>query len=45
MYKDSSDRLLGNDAFEGFAIELISEIAQILSKFYLISEIAQILTL
>jgi hypothetical protein len=32
MYKQSSERLIGNNAFEGFAIDLIAEIAQILSK-------------
>ena len=32
MFKESSKKLIGNDAFEGYAIDLISEIAQILSK-------------
>ena len=32
MYKESSEKLTGNDAFEGFAIDLIAEIAEILSK-------------
>ena len=32
MFKESSDKLVGNDAFEGYAIDLIYEIAQILSK-------------
>ena len=32
MFKESSEKLVGNDAFEGFAIDLIEEIAQILSK-------------
>ena len=32
MFKESSEKLVGNDAFEGFAIDLIAEIAQILSK-------------
>ncbi len=32
MYKDSSKRLTGNEAFEGYAIDLIKEIAEILSK-------------
>ena len=31
MFKESSEKLVGNDAFEGYAIDLISEIAQILS--------------
>ena len=31
MFKESSDKLVGNDAFEGYAIDLIHEIAQILS--------------
>ena len=32
MFKESSEKLVGNDAFEGYAIDLIYEIAQILSK-------------
>ncbi len=32
MYKESADRLQGNDAYEGYGIDLIAEIAQILSK-------------
>ncbi len=32
MYKESADRLQGNDAFEGYGIDLIAEISQILSK-------------
>ena len=32
MFKESSEKLVGNDAFEGFAIDLIAEIVQILSK-------------
>lgn len=32
MYRDSSKRLTGNDVFEGYAIDLIKEIAEILSK-------------
>ena len=32
MFKESSAKLVGNDAFEGYAIDLIQEIAQILSK-------------
>ena len=31
MYKDSSKRLTGNEVFEGFAVDLIHEVAQILS--------------
>ena len=34
MFKESSEKLVGNDAFEGFAIDLIAEIAQILSKLH-----------
>ena len=26
MFKESSEKLVGNDAFEGFAIDLIAEI-------------------
>ena len=33
MYKDTSERLEGNDIFEGYAIDLIKEIAEVLSKF------------
>ena len=33
MYKDSSKRLTGNDVFEGYAIDLIKEVADTLSKF------------
>ena len=32
MVKQSQERITGNEAFEGFAIDLIAEIAQILSK-------------
>ena len=32
MVRRGPERLSGNDAFEGFAIDLIAEIAQILSK-------------
>ena len=32
VYRDSSKRLTGNDVFEGYAIDLIKEIAEILSK-------------
>ena len=32
MVTQSQERLTGNDAFEGFAIDLIAEIAEILSK-------------
>ena len=32
MVRQGPDRLTGNEAFEGFAIDLIAEIAQILSK-------------
>ena len=32
MFKESSKKLVGNDAFEGYAIDLIHEIAQILSE-------------
>ena len=31
MYKDSSKRLTGNEVFEGFAVDLIEEVAKILS--------------
>ena len=31
MVRQGPDRLTGNEAFEGFAIDLIAEIAQILS--------------
>ncbi len=30
MYRDSSKRLTGNNVFEGYAIDLIKEIAEIL---------------
>ena len=30
--QDSGEKLVGNDAFEGYAIDLISEIARILRK-------------
>ena len=33
MIKQSQERLTGNDAFEGFAIDLIAEIAEILSEY------------
>ena len=33
MYRDSEKRLTGNDVFEGYAIDLIKEVAEILSKF------------
>ena len=37
MVTESSEHLIGNDAFEGYAIDLISEIAQILKfKFFYI---------
>ena len=32
MYKDTSERLEGNDIFEGYAIDLIKEIADILRQ-------------
>ena len=32
MFKESSEKLVGNEAFEGYAIDLIAEIAQILSE-------------
>ena len=32
MVRQSQERLAGNEAFEGFAIDLIAEIAEILSK-------------
>ncbi len=32
MFKESAEKMVGNDAFEGYAIDLISEIAQILSE-------------
>ena len=32
MVKQSAERLTGNAEFEGFAIDLIQEIAEILSK-------------
>ena len=31
MVKQSQERLTGNEAFEGFAIDLIAEISEILS--------------
>ena len=34
MVTESSEHLIGNDAFEGYAIDLISEIAQILKFNY-----------
>ena len=34
MVTESSEQLVGNDAFEGYAIDLISEIAQILKFNY-----------
>ena len=33
MYRDSQKRLTGNDVFEGYAIDLIKNISEILSKF------------
>ncbi len=33
MFKESAEKMVGNDAFEGYAIDLISEIAQILSEY------------
>ena len=33
MYKDSDKRLTGNNVFEGYAIDLIKEIADTLSIF------------
>lgn len=33
MFKESSEKLVGNDAFEGYAIDLIAEIAKILSEY------------
>ncbi len=33
MFRESSKRLEGNDVFEGYAPDLIKEIADILSKF------------
>ncbi len=33
MYRDSDKHLSGNDVFEGYAIDLIKEVAEILSKF------------
>ena len=32
MVRQTQERVSGNDAFEGFAIDLMAEIAQILSK-------------
>ncbi len=32
MYQDSEKRLTGNEVFEGYAIDLIKEVAEILSK-------------
>ena len=32
MVKQSQERLTGNEAFEGFAIDLIAEISEILSR-------------
>ena len=31
MFKQSPDRLLGNDAFEGYGVELIQGISELLS--------------
>lgn len=36
MHRDSSKRLTGNDVFEGYAIDLVKEIAEILSEFSLL---------
>jgi hypothetical protein len=33
MYRESDKRLTGNDIFEGYAIDLIKEVAEILSKY------------
>ena len=33
MYKDADKRLTGNDVFEGYAIDLIKDVADILSEF------------
>ena len=35
MYKDSDKRLTGNNVFEGYAIDLIKEIADTLSNIFL----------
>ena len=32
MFKQSPDRLIGNDAFEGFGVELIQGISEFLSR-------------
>ena len=32
MYRTSEKRLSGNDVFEGYAIDLIKEVAEILSN-------------
>ena len=32
MIRDTSEKLVGNEEFEGYAIDLIAEIAKILSK-------------
>ena len=31
MFKESPEKLVGNDAFEGYAVELIDEMSKILS--------------
>jgi len=36
MYQESEKRLTGNYIFEGYAIDLIKEVAEILSKFAII---------
>ena len=32
MFKESSERLIGNDAFEGYGVELIQGISEFLSR-------------
>ena len=42
MPKDAKKNLRGNEEFEGYAVDLIAEIAEILSKFYAIMRTKQI---
>ena len=43
MFKESTgEKLVGNDAFEGYAIDLIQEIAKILSKYQILVSVQRI---
>ena len=42
MYKDADKRLTGNDVFEGYAIDLIKDVADILSEFLAVQKVFDI---